>query len=88
MARSRESSLKYEMLCKVQSAGPIRGHHIYKDNWAPVIGEQLHCKHDPRDEARTFDKYALGICVYKLVDDEDTLVEHVLLELSQLLSLF
>ena len=22
----------------------VRGYHVYQDNWAPVIGERLHCE--------------------------------------------
>ena len=66
MARSLVMSLKYEMLYKIEFTGPIRGHHIYKDTWSPVVGEQLHCKPDRREEALTYDKHALGL--YKHVD--------------------
>ena len=86
MARSLVMSLKYEMLYKIEFTGPIRGHHIYKDTWSPVVGEQLHCKPDPREEALTYDKHALGL--YKHVDSKDILVGHVPIELSGLLFYF
>ena len=86
MARSRSLSFKYEMLYKIEFTGPVRGHHIYKDCWTPVIGEKLICKSDPREEAKTYDKHALG--VYKFVDGESILVGHVPIELSRLLSFF
>ena len=46
-------------------------HHIYKDCWSPVIGEELNCKADPRKEAQTYDKHALG--AYKKVEGADVL---------------
>ena len=61
-------------------------HHIYKDCWSPVIGEELNCKADPRKEAQTYDKHALG--AYKKVEGADVLVGHVPIELSSLLSFF
>ena len=67
-AFARELSLKYEMLYKIEFTGSARGHHISIDSWAPIIGEQLHCKPDLRGEARSCDKYAVSVC--KLVDDK------------------
>ena len=61
-------------------------HHIYKDCWSPVIGEELNCKADPRKEAQTYDKHALG--AYKKVEGADVLVGHVPIELSSLLLFF
>lgn len=86
MARANELSSKYEMLYRIEFTCPIRGHHVYKDTWAPFIGQKLVCKPDPRHEALTYDKYALG--VYKRVDEKDILVGHLPIELSQLLNNF
>ena len=74
------------MLYKIEFTGPVRGHHIYKECRTPVIREKLICKSDPREEAKTYDKHALGVS--KFVDDESILVGHVPIELSRLLSLF
>ena len=75
------------MLYKIEFTGPVRGHHIYKDCWTPIIGEKQICKSDPREEAKTYDKHALGVS--KFVDGESILVGHVPIdELSRLLSFF
>ena len=86
MARSNPTFSTHDMLYKIEFTCPVRGHHIYKDCWAPVIGEKLYCKPDPREEARTYDKHALG--VYKLVEGEHVLVCHAPIELSRLLTFF
>lgn len=87
MARTTKFPYTFDMLYKVEFTGPVRGHHVYKDNWTPITGEQLICKTDPREEAQTYDKFALGI--YKqTVDGENILVGHVPIELSQLLNHF
>ena len=72
MAQASGLSSKYEMQYKTKFTGPIHGHHIYKDCWAPFIGKRLDCKPDSRTEALTYDKYALG--VYKHVEDKEQLV--------------
>ena len=48
---ARSSELGFTMLYKIEFVGPIRGHHVYKDSWTPILGEKLICKPDPRDEA-------------------------------------
>lgn len=62
----------------------IRGHHVYKDIWKPIIGEKLICKPDKREEAKIFDDYAVGICEGK----RNELVGHVPIELSFLFFTF
>ena len=29
-----------------ETESPARGHHVYQENWTPVIGEQLNCKRE------------------------------------------
>ena len=36
----------------------IRGYHVYKENWTPVIGETLTCKREP---SNAYDKYAVAV---------------------------
>ena len=36
----------------------VRGHHIYKDIWSPVIGERLVCE---RERHNTHDRYAVAV---------------------------
>ena len=28
----------------------VRGHHVYKDDWTPTLGEILECKREPQNE--------------------------------------
>ena len=48
---SRTAIVNFETVCKIEYTCGIRGHHIYKTNWAPVINEKLNCKKDNREEA-------------------------------------
>ena len=45
---------------EVQFTSVIRGHHIYKSVWTPILGEKLTCREDDRKEARQHDEYAMG----------------------------
>ena len=36
----------------------VRGHHVFKEIWTPLVGEDLECK---RDVSNTRDVYAVGI---------------------------
>ena len=63
----------------------IRGHHIYKDVWVPGIGQNLVCKTDTQEEAMEYDKNAIG--VFKS-DDPETVVGHLPIEISCLLTYF
>lgn len=38
----------------------IRGHHVYKAAWSPIIGESLAFRNDDRKEAKEHDEYAVG----------------------------
>ena len=46
---------------KIEFQAAIRGHHIYKDIWVPLIGQELICKRDSRDEALEYDINAIGV---------------------------
>ena len=60
----------------------IRGQHVYKDIWHPTLSEFLNVKFDTHEDASDYDKHALGIYA------DETLVGHVLIELSSLLHFF
>ena len=45
---------------EVEFSSVIRGHHVYKAAWSPVIGESLACRNDDRKEAEEHDEYAVG----------------------------
>ena len=32
----------------------IRGYHVYKDTWVPIIGEILFCEQEPRNKEDRF----------------------------------
>lgn len=36
----------------------VRGHHIYKDIWSPVLGEELECT---RESDNSSDPYAVAV---------------------------
>ena len=38
----------------------IRGHHVYKITWFPVINEKFNCKKHNREEALSYDKHPFG----------------------------
>ena len=57
----------------------IRGFHIYKDFWTPVLREVLVCKRDKRN-AR--DQYAVSIL------KDETVVGHLPMKISKVCSLF
>ena len=82
---ARLSPTKFEIGCKIEFQTAIRGHHIYKDVWVPLIGQELICKADNCEEAIEYYKNAIG--VFKTGDPE-TLVGHLLIELSCLLKYF
>ena len=49
--------------------------------WTPILGEQLKCMKDDREEAKDHDENAIG--VYKInVETEDLLVGHIPCEIS------
>ena len=68
---------------KIDFTCGIKGHHVYKTNWTPVLNEKLDCKNDNREEALRHDKHSIG--VYR---KDGTLVGHVPIELSRLMDYF
>ena len=69
----------------------VRGHHIYKIEWKPEIGERLVCKKDDRKEAAFSDENAIRVYKQLEVDQkpEFVLVGHLHVKLSFLMhSLF
>ena len=66
----------------------IRGHHVYKRTWNPFIGEKLTCRKDNREEAQEIDIHAVGIYKKDVSSEQATLVGHIPIELSRLMSGF
>ena len=56
MARSSFHYVKWNFVYEVQFTSVIRGHHIYKSVWTPILGEKLTCREDDRMEARQHDE--------------------------------
>lgn len=76
---ARLNKLEFEMRYKIQFNNVIRGHHVYKDDWTPKVGEKLEAKKDTREEAIANDMYAIGL--YR----GDKLVGHIPIEISSLI---
>ena len=76
---SRSIAGKQFIVCyKTEVTSIIRGHQVYKDVWDATIGEMLEAASDDREEAKEYDKYAVGL--YKI----DLLVGHIPIEISSL----
>lgn len=77
---------------KVDFETVIRGHHVYKRVWTPVIDEKVECNKDTRVEVIEHDENAIGVYrVTKQLDvanEKKTLVGHVTIELSRLMKNF
>ena len=82
---SRTLPAMHEMNYRIEFQTAICGHHIYKDVWVPSIGQNFICKTDTREEAMEYDKNVIG--VFKS-DDPETLVGHLPIEISCLLTYF
>ena len=76
---SRSIAGKQFTVCyKTEVTSIIRGHHVYKEVWDATIGEMLEAASDDREEAKEYDKYAVGLC------KRDLLVGHIPIEISSL----
>ena len=87
MARTIEQC--FDLCFEINFKTVIRGHHVYKSIWTPLIGQVLIAKPDERREALDYDKYSIGI--FKRSEEGTTtltLVGHVPVELSKLLNQF
>ena len=85
MARSRYHLIWNSMFVyEVEFSSVIRGHHVHKAAWSPIIGESLACRKDDRKEAKEHDEYAVGT----YLEADNKLVGHVPMELSFLIFTF
>ena len=76
---SRATPWKPFIVCyKTEVSCITRGHHVYKEVWDAVKGEVLDTASDEREEAKEYDKHAVGF--YK----NDILVGHIPIEISSL----
>ena len=83
---ARSLPMEFKMYFKVDFETVIRGHHVYKSVWSPVMDQVLKCKRDTCAEAQEHDSKAIG--VYLISNQEETLAGHVSIELSRLLKNF
>ena len=67
---------------KTQLASLIRGHHAYMSVWNAAVGEKLFAAPDPREEAREYDKFAIGLYIEE--NYQKLLVNHVPIEILSL----
>jgi len=90
---ARESPVEFKMYFKIHFETVIRGHHVYKHTWTPVLDEVLECEEDTRAEAKEYDSNSIGV-YHKMkqptneTKKEKKLVGHVPVELSSLLTKF
>ena len=86
---ARALSVEFKMYFKVNFETVVRGHHVYKSVWTPVMDQELECAHDTRDEAKEHDVNAIRVyLVNKQLEDKQKLVGHVPIELSRLWKIF
>ena len=82
---ARAVSVEFNMYFKVDFETVIRGHHVYKSTWTPMMDQELECEQDTRDEAKEHDANAVGVYFVKKHSEEKKLVGHVPIELSRLM---
>jgi len=58
---ARESPVEFKMYFKIHFETVIRGHHVYKHTWTPVLDEVLECEEDTRAEAKEYDSNSIGV---------------------------
>lgn len=62
---ARSLPMEFKMYFKVDFETVIRGHHVYKSVWSPVIDQVLECKRDMRAEAQDHYSNAIGVYLYQ-----------------------
>ena len=53
---SQTAIVNFKMVYKIEFTCGIRGHHVYKTNWTPVLNEKLNCKKNNHEEVLSYDK--------------------------------
>mgnify|MGYP000329683693 CR=1 FL=1 len=83
MART-DWNFSFSMSSEMKFKAPMRGHHVYKATWSPV----LICKKYNCEEAQEYNSNSVG--VYKDIADQDALEleGHIPVELSRVLAGF
>ena len=84
---ARAIPLSYDLVFKMEFETNIRGHYVYNSVWIPILGEQLKCMKNDREEAKGHDENAIG--VYKInAETEDLLDGLIPREISKLIHCF
>ena len=81
---ARALPVEFKMNFKVEYETVIRGHHVYKCVWTPVMDEKLECNKDTRAEAKEHDETKQ----LDVANQKKILVGHVPIELSRLMKNF
>ena len=58
---ARALPVEFKMNFKVEYETVIRGYHVYKCVWTPVMDEKLEGNKDTRVEAKEHDENAIGL---------------------------
>ena len=84
---ARAMPLLNDLVFEMEFETNIRGHHVYRSVWTPILREQLKCMKDDREEAKDHDENAIH--VYKInAETKDLLVGHITCEISKLIHPF
>ena len=70
----KEATVTYSFLCR------IRGFHVYKEVWKPILGERLNLSHERKN---LYDRYA--VAAYKRLPGRfaDSIIGHLPREISR-----
>ena len=75
-----EEHFQFGVCHQTKLASVLLRYHMYMSCWSTTIGERLFAASDTREEAKQYDKFAIGM--YK--SDNNVLVGHVAIEISSL----
>ena len=80
MARVEDYS-DFVLCYKAELKSAVRGHHVYQPVWSSTVGENLSTAPDKREEALSYDEFAIGVFKDKKCS---LLVGHLPIEISNL----
>ena len=74
MANSNQDFIKHSFLCG------LRGFHVYKEIWKPIVGELLRCSHERNN---IYDRYAIAANKRLRGRQADSIIGHLPREISR-----
>ena len=74
MANSNQDFIKHSFLCGV------RGFHVYKEIWKPIVGEPLRCSHERNN---IYDRYEIAANKRPRGRLADSIIGHLPREISR-----